>query len=52
MKGITTNKRWPGKVVAQFWDVTTKHNKFIGIFNTEKEAVDARNNFIENYIKT
>lgn len=51
MKGITTNKRWPGKVVAQFWDVTTKHNKIIGIYNTEKEAVDAKNNFIENLTK-
>jgi hypothetical protein len=47
-KGLTTNKRSPGKVIAQFWDVRTKHNKIIGVFDTEAEAKIARDTFITN----
>jgi len=46
-KGITTNVRYPGKFIAQYWCTINKHNKALGRFDTVEEAVKARNKFIK-----
>lgn len=45
--GISLSKK-TNKLVAQFWDTTTKFNKVIGHYDTVEEAVKARNLFIKN----
>lgn len=50
-KGITTNRRLPGRYLAQYWDANTKNMKCIGSFWTVDEAVKARDNFVSDLIK-
>lgn len=50
-KGITTNKRLPGRYIAQYWDANTKNMKCVGSFYTVEEAIKARDNFISDLIK-
>lgn len=50
-KGITTNRRLPGKYLAQFWDSNTKNMKCIGSYDSVKEAEDARNYFIWDWLE-
>lgn len=51
-KGITTNRRLPGKYIAQFWDVCTHQAKHIKVCDTVEDAIRARQEFITNLIDT
>lgn len=51
-KGITTNKRLPGKYIAQFWDACTHQAKHIKVCDTIEEAIRARQEFITRIVDT